>query len=146
MSRPRYGWWGYVKDMIRRYPDLKREYADLHSQSVTPNYTGMPGGSGSGRAVEEIAIRELPSNSQREFEAVRRAIAATERMKNGRDRLRVVDLVFWKQTHTLEGAALMVPCHYNTARKYHADFIMLVASSYGLLDGERLCKKAKNPC
>lgn len=21
MSKPRYGWWGYVKDMIRRYPD-----------------------------------------------------------------------------------------------------------------------------
>lgn len=21
MSKPRYGWWGYVKDMIRRYPN-----------------------------------------------------------------------------------------------------------------------------
>ena len=21
MSKPRYAWWGYVKDMIRKYPD-----------------------------------------------------------------------------------------------------------------------------
>lgn len=23
MSKPRYSWWGYVKDMIRKYPDRK---------------------------------------------------------------------------------------------------------------------------
>ncbi len=33
MSKPRYGWWGYVKNMIRRYPSLKMEYEYLHSQS-----------------------------------------------------------------------------------------------------------------
>lgn len=136
MSRPRYDWWGYVKGMIRRYPQLKEEYADLHSQSVTPNYSGMPGGGGSGRTVEVIALRELPSTKQREYEAVRRAIAATERMKASRDRLKIIDLVFWKQSHTLDGAALTIPCHYNTAQRYHADFIILVASFYGLLDGE----------
>lgn len=134
MSKPRYDWWGYVKGMIRRYPSLKEEYADLHRQSVTQSYTGMPGGGGSGRTVEEIALRELPTTKQREYEAVRRAVAATERMKNSCDRLKVIDLVFWKQTHTLEGAAMMIPCSYRTARRYHEDFIKLVASAYGLMD------------
>lgn len=23
MSRPHYGWWGYVKDIIRRYPTMR---------------------------------------------------------------------------------------------------------------------------
>ena len=61
--------------------------------------------------------------------AVQRAIDQTMKMDNGQDRLRVVDLVFFKQTHTLEGAALM-----DTAQKYHAQFIKLVAKNYGLLD------------
>lgn len=66
--------------------------------------------------------------------AVQRAIDQTMKLDNGQDRLRVVDLVFFKQTHTLEGAALMVPCSYDTAQKYHAQFIKLVAKNYGLLD------------
>lgn len=134
MSRPRYGWWGYVKDMIRRYPSLKEEYADLHTQTVTPGYTGMPGGGSASRATELIAVRELPSNKQREYEAVKRAIAATERMTASRDRLKIIKLVFWSRSHTLSGAALMVPCSYTTAQRYHSDFIMAVASFYGLLD------------
>lgn len=134
MSKPKYDWWPYVKGMIRRYPELKAEYADLHRQSVTPNYSGMPASGSAGRATEDVAIRELPTTKQREYEAVRRAIAATERMKSSVDRLKVIDLVFWKRSHTLEGAALMVPCSYDTAQNYHADFIKLVAKYYGLMD------------
>lgn len=134
MSRPRYDWWGYVKGMIRRYPALKTEYADLHSQSVTPNYSGMTGGSEAGRAVEAVVLRELPTTRQREYEAVRLAVAATERMKSSRDRLKIIDLVFWKRTHTLEGAALTIPCSYRTAQRYHETFIETVAKEFGLLD------------
>ena len=134
MSRPRYGWWGYVKDMIRRYPPLKEEYADLHTQMVTPCYTSISGGGSASRATELIAVRELPHTKQREYEAVRRAIAATERMSASRDRIKVIELVFWKRSHTLDGAALMIPCSYRTARRYHSEFIMMVASCYGLLD------------
>ena len=138
MSKPRYDWWGYVKGMIRRYPQLKEEYADLHRQATTASYSGMPGGGGVGRAVEQVALRELPSTRQREYEAVRLAIEATKHLKYREDMLKIVDLVFWKRTHTLEGAALMIPCHYNTAQKYHSEFILLVAGAYGLLD-ERVC-------
>ena len=134
MSRPRYDWWPYVKGMIRRYPALKTELSDIREQSITPCYTGMPGGGSPSRATELIACRELPSNKQREYEAVRRAIAATERMTASRDRLRIIELVFWKRSHTLEGAALTIPCSYMTARRYHSEFIMTVALIYGLLD------------
>ena len=134
MSRPRYDWWPYVKGMIRRYPELKEEYTDLHRQSVTPNYSGMPASGRVVRATEDVAIRELPTTRKREYEAVRRAIDATERMKSGMDRLKLIDLVFWKRSHTLDGAALMVPCHYKTAQKWHSEFIKLTAKFYGLMD------------
>lgn len=134
MSRPRYDWWPYVKGMIRRYPALKVELQELQGQSITPSYSGVTVQSGASRSTELTAIRELPTTKQREYEAVRRAIAATERMTASRDRLRVIDLVFWKQSHTLAGAALIIPCSSRTARRYHSDFIKLVAAMYGLLD------------
>lgn len=134
MSRPRYDWWPYAKGMIRRYPDLAREYADLHTQTITQGYTGMPGGGGDGRSLEGVAIRELPGTRQREYEAVRRAIAVTALYPNGQSRLKVIRLVLWDRSRTLEGAALAVPCSIATAKRWHGDFIRLVGKMYGLLD------------
>ena len=134
MSSPRYDWWPYVKGMIRRYPQLREEYAALHSQSVTANYNGMPRGGSGGRVIENLAIRELPSNRQREYEAVRRAIEITERYTNGRQRLAIIRMVLWERQYTLEGAALQIPCSIATAKRWHAEFIRLTASYYGLLD------------
>lgn len=134
MSRPRYDWWPYVKGMIRRYPALKVELQELQGQSITPSYSGVTVQSGASRSTELTAIRELPTTKQREYEAVRSAIVATERMTASRDRLRLIDLVFWKQSHDLEHAAVIIPCSYRTARRYHAEFIKTVAAMYGLLD------------
>ena len=97
MSKSRYGWWGYVKDMIRRY-----RTGDV---------------------------------SQSEKDAVDAAIAATEQMQNGPARLMVIDLVLWKGTHTLEGAALEVPCGERTAQQWHADFIKEVAKNFCCFNG-----------
>ena len=66
----------------------------------------MPGGVSPSHTTELVAIRELPTAEQREYEAVRRAIATTERYKDGRDRLKVIRLVFWDRSHTIEGAGL----------------------------------------
>lgn len=134
MSKPRYDWWPYVKGIIRRYPALKEQYADLHSQSVTASYSGMPHGGGPGRPIEALAIRELPTNSQREYEAVHRAIDLTERYSNGRQRLAIIKMVLWDKQYTLEGAALQIPCCISKAKMWHSEFIRLVASEYGLMD------------
>ena len=120
--------------MIRRYPQLRREYDELHEQNVTANLSGMPRGGDGGRTVEMIAIRELPSTRQREYEAVRSAVKATEQMPNGADRIQLINLVFWRRSHTLEGAALKLGYSSRTARRYHTEFIRTVASHYGLLD------------
>lgn len=102
MSKPRYGWWGYAKWMIRQYPARKDRYCQ--------------------------------GNALKERMAVQQAIDETDRMENGKERLQVVDLVFFRQTHTLEGAAMMIPCSYMTARRWHNDFIKRVAKNYGLID------------
>lgn len=134
MSKPKYDWWPYAKGMIRRYPALKQEYSDLHRMSVTPAYSSMPHGSEVSRTIENIVLAELPKTQQREFAAVCKAISATERYKDGTDRLKIIKLVLWDSTHTIEGAALQIPCSDITAKRWHGEFIRLVASNYGLMD------------
>ena len=134
MSKPRYKWWGYIKAVIRAYPALKKDYEDLHEQFVTSAISGMPGGGGASRGTENIAIRELPDTLQREYEAVRSAIDATAMMATGKDRLALVDMVFWKCRHNLTGAAHRLNISTSTAQRYHGEFIRLVATAYGLMD------------
>lgn len=66
--------------------------------------------------------------------AVQQAIDQTERMESGTERMQVIELVFFRQTHTLEGAALMVPCGYETAKRWIQQFIKMVSRNMGLLD------------
>lgn len=58
MSKPRDGWWGYAKWIVRVYPQRKREYEQIHEQSITANITGMPGSGQVSRGTEDIAIKE----------------------------------------------------------------------------------------
>lgn len=123
--------------MIRRYPQLRQEYEALHAATLTAAYTGMPRAAGDGRSLEAVALRELPSVRQNEYDAVRRAVELTEKYPNGQARLKVIRLVFWDRGHTLEGAALKVPCSPSCAKEWHGDFIRLVASNFkcdGLID------------
>ena len=101
---------------------------------MSTDYSGEIHSHEPARTTETLAIRELPSTRQREYEAVRRAVETTGRYRNGRERLKVIRLVLWDRSHTLEGAAQAVPCSIATAKRWHGQFIMLVAKSYGLLD------------
>lgn len=69
-----------------------------------------------------------------EYQAVREAVEQTEAMNGGKERIWLVRIVFWERTHTLEGAALEVHCSERTARRWHTEFILLVARKRGLLD------------
>jgi hypothetical protein len=134
MSSPRYDWWGYVKGIIRRYPLLRDEYKDLHDMAAPNTLSLVRHGSSVSRTTENRALLELPKTKQREYAAVRAAIAQTERYRDGRDRLTVIRLIYWDRTRTLSGAARDIPVSYETARIWHGEFIRLVASFYGLMD------------
>lgn len=70
MSRPHYGWWGYVKDIIRRYPTLCEQEKALHETCISPDLSGMPRGSGTPTdPVADAALRDAgdqpPGNGSR---------------------------------------------------------------------------------
>ena len=94
MSKPRYSWWGYIREALRRYPDR-----------VT----------------------------QGEKEAIDHALSATRNLADGENRVAVIEMVFFKQTHTLRGAAMRIPCDYETAKRWQQQFIRQVGEKRGLL-------------
>ena len=134
MSKPRERWWNYVKNVIRGYPEDKRALDELRKGRTTQNYNANGGGtSGPGRATECVAMRELPPKRQSEMDAVERALSRTKRRRNGALRLKVIELVFFAKSHTLQGAALKCYVSYDTARQWHKEFIYTVAEEMGLV-------------
>lgn len=135
MSKPRERWWSYVKRVIRGYPEDKKALAELRKASTTQNYNANGGGAGGpGRATESVAMRELPPKRQSEMNAVERALAKTKRRRNGDVRCKLIELVFFTENYTLQGAALKCYVSYETARLWHKEFIYTVAAEMGLMD------------
>ena len=132
MSKPREPWWPYVKNVLRMYPQLKRELEAIRSQSVTTHYNAAGGSSGPGRSTEQTALRELPPQRMREYEAVRKAIQKTGHLPEGKTRNDIIRLVYFRKRYNLSGASWA--CHVSeiTAERYHGDFLRLVAQYLGL--------------
>jgi hypothetical protein len=119
MSRTREYWWSYVKGMIRNYPALKVQY-QINFQEAN-NFV----------SVEQ---KRLPKVKQKEYLAVTAAIEDTLKFKDGAERMKVIQYVFWNSNYTLTGAALRAHCSERTAQEWHRIFIRTVAKNYGLLD------------
>lgn len=102
----RYPWWGYVRYIVRQYPDWEESTReDLH-----------------------LSEREADG-----LNAVRNTITSTERMGNGLLRLKAIRALHWDRTHTLEGAALEIPCDKSTVSRWQKKFFEDVAKKAGYL-------------
>lgn len=136
MSKTKCKWWGFVKAVIRAYPEHCKELDMCHGQMMTARYD-ISGVSGRNmyRSAEAAALHDLPPEAMREYNAVDAALRETRRRKQtGAERVKLVDMVFFAKSHTLDGAAYALNVSYGTAKNWHNDFIKLVAKKYGLLD------------
>ena len=136
MSKPRYKWWSYAKAIVRSYPELKEEYDAIRSQRITANLSGVPGGKGHVRGAEITALKQLPPARQREYDAVTKAIDITKRYKNGAERIEIINLIYWKRSHNVAGAAMAVGYSDIRGKRLHGEFIRLVGFGMGLEDEE----------
>ena len=84
---------------------------------------------------------------RRELEAVHRAVDETLRRYSGKTRIELVELVYWRQSHTLTGAALKLHLSERTAKRWNGEFIKCVAAEFfgdkTLMDDYRAKKNAK---
>lgn len=138
MNQTREPWWGFCRNITWMYPVYLARYRVLHEQALTANYTGVPGDSSPGRSTEEVATRELTQTEQRSLDAVEAAIRATQQQKDGKERLRLIGLVYWpkqpNQGLRLYEASERVNISEVTAKRWHRDFILTVARFRGLLE------------
>lgn len=97
------------------------------------SFDGRPSGLPSS-PVEQCVIHDLPPQKQRRFDAVGNAIRRTKEMhpSDYKPRLAIIDLVYFKGTNTIAGAALKVGCHPNTAGAWQSEFIRIVADELEL--------------
>ncbi len=134
MSKPRELWWGYVKNVVRTYPELEQELKELRRTKVTPNYNTNGGGSnGPNKTTENAALRELEPKKQKRYDAVEAALRKTRRFRDGSSRCRLIDLVYFRKSHTLQGAADSCHVSFGTAKIWNQNFLRLVASELDLL-------------
>ena len=130
MSRPRY-WWSHAKWIIRFQKEREEKLREMQSAKTTANYSAMPRGSDPARTTENLGTVSLGEPADTEMEAVRKAIEETSALPDGKERMRLISLVFWEKTHTLTGAC--IECHVGdrTGQQWHAEFIHLVAKNMG---------------
>jgi len=127
MSKPP-KWRVIAKNAAKEYPALVKARDELHQQSVSPSLSGMPRAGGEHRGTEEVAMRELPYHKQRKLDAVEQAVRVSSQLTSGLCRVKLIELVYFKQKYTIEGAAMQIPCSVQTAYTWSNDFLLLVWS------------------
>ena len=132
MSKPRYRWWGFVRRMIRDYPSLKYALDLLHEQGTTADISGMPSGSGTSRTVEVLALRQLPEDDQKVYDAVTKAVEIISLRSEGAAKLRLITMMYWSDKPLIaKSAAPRLHISEATAKRWHGEFVRLVGKCYG---------------
>ena len=127
MSKPRKRWWGYARQAVKAYPMLEKALKDIQEPTLTADMSGMPKSGGASRTVENLSLRQLDPDNQRDYDAVRRTVELTRTLSNGKERLKLIQLVYWqKHSIRIKDAATMLFVDERTAKRWHGDFIRLV--------------------
>ena len=130
MSKTKEPWWPYVKGVLRAYPEYERELARLRrAVKITPKYNANSGGGGISKPTEDLALQELPRKEQLRYEAVEKAIKDTLARRDGKQRVSIIERVYFRKSHTLAGAADCCHVSYGTAKNWHGDFLRLVGEN-----------------
>lgn len=139
MSKPRYWWWGSIQNALRVYPRLKQQY-EAPNVAVTARYAeGVGHDSAPGRTTETAALERLYDGDYKIYLAITAAVKETEQMTDGRARLRLIELIYWKRYwKTIEGAAYEVGYSKSRAEDFHGEFIRLVAYHRHLIPREKI--------
>lgn len=119
-------WRDAARRAAQAYPRLHEELMDLQRISMSPSLTGMPSGGGGGRTMEDAALRQLPPDEQTAHDAVEHALRMLEIFRTAAKRRRLVDLVYWRRTHTVYGAGVEIGISEETAKRWNADFLLCV--------------------
>jgi len=120
-------WRSEARAALRAYPKIKRKQADMSGQQITPVYGGAPVQHSASRVTEDVALRSaLTEREENIISAVEFAMAMQSRYYNADARQRMVRLVYWARTHTMQGAAMEVGYNINTVKSWNTEILTAI--------------------
>ena len=123
-------WRREARRALRDYPRLKRKQNE-HEQQITAQYSGVAVQHSASRVTENVALRStLTEREENIISAVEMAMWMQQHYPNGAERVRMMELVYFKHTHTIEGAADIV--HYSPDALWRWNTEILTAVYVGL--------------
>ena len=115
---------------LKQYPKLKRRQGENDMQ-ITPVYGGAAVQHSASRTTENVALRStLTEREENIISAVEFALRMQNYYPNGDQRMKMMELVYFKKTHTLAGAAEV--CHYSVDAVFRWNVELLTAVYVGL--------------
>lgn len=110
---------------LRQYPKIKRRQSENDMQ-ITPVYGGAAVQHSASRVTENVALHtNLTEREENIISAVEFAIRMQSYYPNGDERLKMIELVYFKRTHTIAGAADV--CHYSIDTVFRWNIELLTA-------------------
>lgn len=111
MSKPKYPWWDYVKSIVEHH---EGQLARIRAWDSTLTKAELQ----AGIAVEWAKCRTL-----------------LDCPEDGEQRLDLIRAAYWDdEPRNLEKAAELLGIPWTTAKRWHKEFILLVAQPFGMLD------------
>lgn len=134
MSTYKHWWHPNVARALKAYPALIAKKDELRKQNIIAKYSPDPRAGGTSRATENIALKDLPPAEAALVDAISSALEEVSRRKDGDEIIRLIDLVYFRGTHTLYGAAAALNMTEVTAKRKNGDFIRTAAKKLGYLE------------
>lgn len=128
---------GYVEFRLSHYNELRRDLQTARNSampSTIAKYGAVcSGGDGAGRTTENIGMRLASSPYIRNLEQTIEGISRVLEQRDETD-LKLIDLVYWKASHTVEGAALRVGIGKTAAYTRINEIIGRIAEELGYVN------------
>ena len=76
--------------------------------------------------------KELSKNRKKEIRKIQEAMEETECLPDGKLRCRLIEMLYFRQSHNLHGAAAACYVSYSTAKRWRGEFLHLLADKLGV--------------
>lgn len=125
-------WRREAEMIVREYPSLIEKKIEAAGQSVTPAYSGMPGGGTATRTTENAALRSgLLPLEERKLNAVEDALAAQRYFENSDERDKAIELLYFRRKRTrIDRVSRIVGFSVITVKSWNTTFLSMVWSRY----------------
>ena len=131
----KYIWWSYAKQMIRIYPQRKREYEYAIAKIRSPIFDELPARSSTrSDPVSTLLAKIEQTSSYKEYSAVHSALNICQEINP--DFMEFVKMYYWqpRSKPSLEDVADKLHYSPETVRKWNKRLLYAAAQYRGLMD------------